>query len=147
MTGTFLRALVNNAAMGVNNLLARVIFLHHWHKTPLISFGMTGVICTCTFHPCPEISVSGEPARSQCCEDVGAAQCAEAFPDVGPLDVPADRRFELQKSRQLFISADNETLSVPAMRVNNPDCSPDKTDRLLCISDDLCALTERFAAP
>ena len=34
---------------------ARVIFSHHLNKTPLISFGMTGVISTCTFHSCPEI--------------------------------------------------------------------------------------------
>ena len=34
---------------------ARVIFSHHWNKTPLISFGMTGVISTCTFHSCPDI--------------------------------------------------------------------------------------------
>ena len=34
---------------------ARVIFSCHWNKTPLMSFGMTGVISTCTFHSCPEI--------------------------------------------------------------------------------------------
>jgi hypothetical protein len=28
------------------------------------------------------------------------------------------------KTRQLFIRPRNETLSVVAMRVNNPDCSP-----------------------
>ena len=39
------------------NLMKRacVIFSHHLNKTPLISFGMTGVISTCTFHSCPEI--------------------------------------------------------------------------------------------
>ena len=33
------------------NLMKRacVIFPRHWNKTPLTSFGMTGVICTCTF--------------------------------------------------------------------------------------------------
>ena len=36
---------------------ARVIFPHHWNKTPLTSFGMTGVICTCTFHFCPAFSL------------------------------------------------------------------------------------------
>jgi len=35
-----------------------------------------------------------------------------------------NRRFEFHKSRQLFIRVHNETLSVVAMRVNNPDCSP-----------------------
>ena len=34
---------------------ARVIFPRHWNRTPLISFGRTGVIETCTFHSCPEI--------------------------------------------------------------------------------------------
>ena len=28
---------------------------HYWNRTPLMSFGMTGVIETCTFHSCPEI--------------------------------------------------------------------------------------------
>ena len=32
--------------------------------------------------------------------------------------------FEFQKSRQLFIRSRNETLSVVAMRVSNPDRSP-----------------------
>jgi len=36
----------------------------------------------------------------------------------------ASRRFEFQKSRQLFIRVHNESLSVVAMRVSNPDCSP-----------------------
>jgi hypothetical protein len=35
----------------------------------------------------------------------------------------ANHRFEFQKRRQLFIRAHNETLSVVAMRVCNPDCS------------------------
>ena len=34
---------------------ARVIVPRHWNKTPLISFGRTGVIETCTFHSCPDI--------------------------------------------------------------------------------------------
>jgi hypothetical protein len=36
----------------------------------------------------------------------------------------ADRRFEFLKRSQLFIRTHNETLSVTAMRVNNPDRSP-----------------------
>ena len=36
----------------------------------------------------------------------------------------SDRRFQFQKRRQLFIGVHNETLSVAAMRVHNPDCSP-----------------------
>jgi hypothetical protein len=32
------------------------------------------------------------------------------------------RRFKFQKRRQLFIRSQNETLSVAAMCVNNPDC-------------------------
>jgi hypothetical protein len=39
------------------------------------------------------------------------------------LTARADRRFEFEKRRQLFIRAHNEALSV-AMRVSNPDCSP-----------------------
>jgi hypothetical protein len=35
----------------------------------------------------------------------------------------ANRRFQFQKRSQLFIRAHNETLSVVAMRVSNPDCS------------------------
>jgi hypothetical protein len=35
-----------------------------------------------------------------------------------------DSRFEFQKRCQLFIRSRNETLSVAAMRVTNPDCSP-----------------------
>ena len=38
--------------------------------------------------------------------------------------VSADRRFEFQKRRQLFIRSHNETLSVVAMRIGNPDRSP-----------------------
>jgi hypothetical protein len=36
----------------------------------------------------------------------------------------ANHRFQFQKRRQLFIRTGNETLSVVAMCVNNPDCSP-----------------------
>jgi hypothetical protein len=35
-----------------------------------------------------------------------------------------NRCFKFQKRRQLLIRSHNETLSVAAMRVNNPDCSP-----------------------
>jgi hypothetical protein len=35
----------------------------------------------------------------------------------------ANRRFEFQKRRQYFIRTHNETFSVAAMRVHNPDCS------------------------
>jgi hypothetical protein len=35
-----------------------------------------------------------------------------------------NRRFEFQKRRQLFFCAHNETLSVAAMRVCNPDRLP-----------------------
>jgi hypothetical protein len=36
----------------------------------------------------------------------------------------SNRRFEFQKLRQLFIHTHNEPLTVAAMRVSNPDCSP-----------------------
>jgi hypothetical protein len=36
----------------------------------------------------------------------------------------ANRRFKVQKRSQLFIRTHNETLSVVAMRVCNPDRSP-----------------------
>jgi hypothetical protein len=32
--------------------------------------------------------------------------------------------FKFEKRSQLFIRANNETLSVAAMRISNPDCSP-----------------------
>jgi hypothetical protein len=35
-----------------------------------------------------------------------------------------NRRFEFHKRRQVFIGTHNETLSVVAMRVSNPDRSP-----------------------
>jgi hypothetical protein len=37
---------------------------------------------------------------------------------------PINRRFKFEKRRQLFIGMHNETLSVSAMRVSNPDGSP-----------------------
>jgi len=37
--------------------------------------------------------------------------------------------FEFDKSRQLFIGSHNETLSVVAMRVSNPDRSPAEINR------------------
>jgi hypothetical protein len=36
----------------------------------------------------------------------------------------SNRRFQFQKRGQCFIRAHNETPSVVAMCVNNPDCSP-----------------------
>jgi hypothetical protein len=36
----------------------------------------------------------------------------------------ANRRFEFEKRSQLFIGVHNETLSIVAMRVSNPDRSP-----------------------
>jgi hypothetical protein len=36
----------------------------------------------------------------------------------------ANRRFEFHKRSQLFIRAHKEALSVAAMSVSNPDCSP-----------------------
>jgi hypothetical protein len=35
-----------------------------------------------------------------------------------------DRRFEFHKRSQFFICPHNEALTVAAMRVSNPDCSP-----------------------
>ena len=35
-----------------------------------------------------------------------------------------NRRFQFHKRRQLFIRAHHETLSLVAMYINNPDCSP-----------------------
>jgi hypothetical protein len=36
----------------------------------------------------------------------------------------ASRRFQFHKRGQLFIRTHNVTLSVVAVRINNPDCSP-----------------------
>jgi hypothetical protein len=44
--------------------------------------------------------------------------------------VRAHRRFEFKKSAQLFIGVHNETLSVAAMCVGNPGCSPVSVDSL-----------------
>jgi hypothetical protein len=41
----------------------------------------------------------------------------------GQMAATATRRVEFHKRSQLFVSADNETLSVVAVRVNNPDRS------------------------
>ena len=39
-------------------------------------------------------------------------------------DATPNRRFQFNKRSQLFIHVHNETLSVAAIRVNNPDRSP-----------------------
>jgi hypothetical protein len=39
-------------------------------------------------------------------------------------DADTNRQFQFQQRNQLFIPAHNETPSVAAMRVSNPDCSP-----------------------
>jgi hypothetical protein len=43
---------------------------------------------------------------------------------VKTISATANRRFKFQKRSQLFIGVHNETLSVIAMCVCNPDCSP-----------------------
>jgi hypothetical protein len=40
-----------------------------------------------------------------------------------------NHRFKFQKCSQLLISMHNESLSVVAMRVSNPDCSPVEINR------------------
>jgi len=40
------------------------------------------------------------------------------------LPISSNRRFQFQKSGQLFIGTHNETLSIAAMRVGNEDRSP-----------------------
>jgi hypothetical protein len=40
-----------------------------------------------------------------------------------------NRRFQLNKRSQLLIAAHNETLSVVAVRVSNPDCLPVRINR------------------
>jgi hypothetical protein len=40
-----------------------------------------------------------------------------------------NRRFKFNKRGQLLIRSHNETLSVAAMCVSNPDCSPTRIDR------------------
>ncbi|PYI99223.1 MAG: hypothetical protein DME98_01445 [Verrucomicrobia bacterium] len=44
-----------------------------------------------------------------------------------------NRRFEFNKSGKLFIRAHNEALTVVAMRIHNPDCSPVGTLMVLMI--------------
>jgi hypothetical protein len=43
---------------------------------------------------------------------------------------PRDRHFQFQKRGQLLIRSHDETLSVATVRVNNPDRSPFKIQRL-----------------
>jgi hypothetical protein len=42
---------------------------------------------------------------------------------------PGIRRFEFEKSSQFFIRVHNETLSVVAVRIRNPDCLPSGINR------------------
>jgi hypothetical protein len=44
--------------------------------------------------------------------------------DALPFGSATDHRFQFHKCGQLFIRVHNETLSVIAMCVSNPDCSP-----------------------
>jgi hypothetical protein len=49
----------------------------------------------------------------------------EKISSVRQANSPATkRRFQFNKRGQLFIGSHNETLSVSAMRISNPDCSP-----------------------
>jgi hypothetical protein len=41
----------------------------------------------------------------------------------GCASLPSNRRFKFKESRQFLICSHTETLSVAAVRVNNPDCS------------------------
>jgi hypothetical protein len=41
-----------------------------------------------------------------------------------PVFLSQNRRFQFHKRSQLFIRTHNEPLSVVAVRINNPDCSP-----------------------
>jgi hypothetical protein len=43
--------------------------------------------------------------------------------------LPANRRFKFEESRQFFITSPNETLSVVAVCINDPDRSPFTIDR------------------
>ncbi|PYI57993.1 MAG: hypothetical protein DMC59_09550 [Verrucomicrobia bacterium] len=45
------------------------------------------------------------------------------------IDTSTNRRFQFHKRRQLFIRTHNETLSVAAICVNNPDDSPLRINR------------------
>ena len=51
-------------------------------------------------------------------------ECMFSYPGVSENLATLSRRFQLHKRRQLFIRPYNETLSVAAVRVNNPDRSP-----------------------
>ena len=76
-------------------------------------------------------------------------QCVKAIFAAG-----ANRRLKFEKCRQLFLRAYNETLSVVAVRVNNPDRSPfviyrrDTTPTPSCLAeivrDDLPVLDTPF---
>jgi hypothetical protein len=46
------------------------------------------------------------------------------FTAPAPVFLSPNRRFKFNESTQLFIGTHNETLSVVAMRVSNPDRSP-----------------------
>jgi hypothetical protein len=69
-----------------------------------------------------------EPAGKDPPPDSDPFNDAESQKNLGSLSsrfaVGANRRFKLQKRRQLFICARDETLSVVAMHVCNEDCSP-----------------------
>ena len=60
--------------------------------------------------------------------DTGAPQVAGMFMvAIGPKASPSflsNGRFQFKKRRQLFVRTHNEKLSVAAMCVCNPDCSP-----------------------
>jgi hypothetical protein len=54
-----------------------------------------------------------------------AAVCRALFSRLQePVFLLKNRRFQFQKRGQLFIRSNNETLSIIAMRVTNPDRSP-----------------------
>jgi hypothetical protein len=46
------------------------------------------------------------------------------FTGSAPVFLSQNRRFKFHKRSQLFIRTHNETLSVVAMRISNPDRSP-----------------------
>jgi hypothetical protein len=54
----------------------------------------------------------------------------------------SNRGFQFHKRGQLFIRTHNETLSVAAMHVSNPDCSPADQDRARIVFD--CQTADRF---
>ena len=81
-------------------------------------------------------SVNGVPAY-QC--EYSPALRLQLTPELGSpvrlqlfwpsLSSDSNRRFQSNKRGQLFIRAHNETLSVGAMWVCNPDCSPVRINR------------------